>query len=271
MMMLMGSVGRNGRNFRADVIFVQRLLNRVLKSPFVPLKVDGLVGRKTIHAIEYFQLHFAHFLRPDGVVDANGKTWCELNRLSGRSVIREASVLLADIDKKTDSKKIAWGAKVSAEFKKKLLEVSRFLDVSPDYLMACIAFETGETFDASIKNFAGSGATGLIQFMPSTARGLGTSTDELSRMSAITQLDYVMRYFSPYKGRLKTLEDVYMAILYPAAVGKPSSHVLFRDGKKTYTQNKGFDANMDGKITLKEISHKVQEKYAKGLQSGYAG
>jgi hypothetical protein len=137
--------------------------------------------------------------------------------------------------------------------------------------MACMAFETGETFNASIKNAVGSGAVGLIQFMPSTAKGIGTSSDALSKMSAVAQLDYVKSYFTRFKGRLKTLEDVYMAILYPAVVGKSSDHVLFQEGKKTYSQNKGFDANSDGKITLKEISQKVQEKYEKGLLPGYVG
>lgn len=271
MMMLMGSVGRKGRNIRADVIFVQRLLNRALKSPFIPLKIDGLVGSKTIYAIEYFQRNYARFHKPDGVVDTNGKTWSELNRHSKASVIMQASALLAVPDKNLKIEKIAWGAKVSAAFKEKVLEVAHFLDISPDYLMACMAFETGEKFDSSVKNAAGSGATGLIQFMPSTARGLGTTTDALSKMSAVAQLEFVKKYFSPYRGKLNTLEDVYMAILYPAAVGKSPSHVLFHEGKKTYEQNKGFDRNSDGKITLKEISRKVQMMYEKGLQPGYAG
>ena len=38
--------------------------------------------------------------------------------------------------------------------------------------MAVMSFETGGTFDPGIRNAAGSGATGLIQFMPSTAAGL---------------------------------------------------------------------------------------------------
>lgn len=269
--MLMGSVGRKGRNFRADVMFVQRLLNGALKPPFESLKVDGLVGSKTIYAIEYFQRHVARFHKPDGVVDINGRTWSELNRASRESIVTQSSLLLSDVVQDRTAKKIAWGAKVSTAFKEKVLEISLFLDVSPDYLMACIAFETGETFSASIKNAVGSGAVGLIQFMPSTAKGLGTSVDALGRMSAVAQLDYVKRYFTHYKGRLKTLEDVYMAILYPAAVGKSSSHVLFQEGKKSYSQNKGFDANSDGKITLKEISQKVKEKYEKGLLPGYIG
>jgi len=36
-------------------------------------------------------------------------------------------------------------------------------------------------------------------------------------------------------------------------------------------QNKGFDANADKKISLKEISSKVRAMYEKGLSKGYLG
>ena len=45
-------------------------------------------------------------------------------------------------------------------------------------------------------NAAGSGATGLIQFMPNTAEGLGTSTGELAGMSRARQMHYVEKYLS---------------------------------------------------------------------------
>lgn len=48
-------------------------------------------------------------------------------------------------------------------------------------------------------NAPGSGAIGLIQFMPSTAKGLGTSTSALKQMTAVDQLAYVEKYFAPYK------------------------------------------------------------------------
>lgn len=269
--MITGSVGRKGRNLRADVLLVQRLINVAFKTPFVALRVDGLVGSKTIYAIEYFQRHVVHFHRPDGLIEVNGKTWQSLKRYSLTPAVAPSSLLSVNVADRSAAPKIAWGAKVSTAFKDKVLEISRDLDVPPDYLMACMAFETGEKFDSSIKNAAGSGAVGLIQFMPSTAKGIGTSSEALGKMSPVVQLDYVKRYFTPFKGRLKTLEDVYMAILYPAAVGKPSNHVLFQEGRISYTQNKGFDTNSDGKITLKEISKKVRQKYEKGLLPGYLG
>ena len=45
------------------------------------------------------------------------------------------------------------------------------------------AISTGDIFRANIKNAAGSGAVGLIQFMPSTARSLGTTSERLAAMT----------------------------------------------------------------------------------------
>jgi len=133
--------------------------------------------------------------------------------------------------------------------------------------MACMAWESGESFSPSVRNAAGSGATGLIQFMPSTAVGLGTSTAKLAAMTAEDQLNYVYKYFKPYAGRLNNLGDIYMAILWPKAVGKPDSYVLWEKGKQptTFRQNAGLDINKDQKITRKECLEKIEGKLTKGL------
>ncbi|QOH39520.1 SH3 domain-containing protein [Burkholderia cepacia] len=184
---------------------------------------------------------------------------------------------------------IAWGKRVGEEFKAKVMEISEDLRVDPDYLMSCMAFETGETFRPDIRNAADSGATGLVQFMPSTAVGLGTTTDKLSKMTAVEQLEYVHRYFLPSKGRLRELEDVYMHILYPAAVGKPGEYVIAdkyvredsgvikidKNGNKIinkiYAQNIGLDVDGNEKITKTEAASKVREKYEKGMGNDFKG
>jgi hypothetical protein len=168
---------------------------------------------------------------------------------------------------------IAWGKQVTGDFKAKAIVVAKAVEVDVDHLMAAMAFESGESFSPAIKNSAGSGATGLIQFMPSTATGLGTTTKKLSKMSAVEQLDYVQKYFKPYKGKCKTLSDVYMAILWPAAVGKPEAYVLFDKTTQptAYSQNAGLDADKNGKITKKEAAAKVQSKLTKGLKTENKG
>src|SRR2546427_796322 len=117
--------------------------------------------------------------------------------------------------------RLAWGVRVSEKFRTKVRAIAADLGIDLDYLMAAMAFESAMTFSPSIPNAAGSGAVGLIQFMPATAQALGTTTDELCRMTAEEQLDFVAKYFAGRKGQLQTLEDVYMAILWPAAIGKP--------------------------------------------------
>jgi hypothetical protein len=168
---------------------------------------------------------------------------------------------------------LAWGARVSQAFRDQVRTIASGLGCDADHLMAAMAFETGETFSPSIRNAAGSGATGLIQFMPSTAQALGTTTTGLAAMSAEQQLAFVERYFAPFRGKLATLEDVYMAILWPRAVGQPNSYVLFsRSGKpRTYQQNAGLDRDGDGNVTKQEAASVVAAKLAKGRRPENAG
>lgn len=165
-------------------------------------------------------------------------------------------------------RKVAWGSKVSETFRKRVLWIADSLGTNPDYLMACMAWESGETFRSDVKNMAGSGATGLIQFMPSTAKGLGTTTQALAEMTPEDQLQYVYAYFKPYAGKLANLGDVYMAILWPKAVQKPDHYVLFdkRKSPTAFRQNAGLDINSDGLVTRAECLVKVNEKLAKGLK-----
>ncbi len=169
-------------------------------------------------------------------------------------------------DPSVGRRKIAWGSKVSSVFRDRVWWIADTLKVNPDYLMACMAWESAETFSPDIKNMAGSGATGLIQFMPSTAIGLGTTTTKLAAMSAEDQLNYVYKYFRPFNGRLNNLGDVYMAILWPKAVGKADSYVLWDKGSRptTYRQNAGLDVDRDGEITRAECLVKIREKLEKG-------
>jgi len=166
--------------------------------------------------------------------------------------------------------KLCWGKKVSPAFRAEVIKLASDLGCNVNYLMACMAFESGRTFRPDVRNAAGSGATGLIQFMPSTAQALGTSTDALAKMSAVKQLEWVGLYFWNRRGKLKTLSDMYMAILWPAAVGKSEDYVLFdkADAKhpKRYIQNAGLDWNKDGKITKGEATRKVYKVFEEGMR-----
>lgn len=143
------------------------------------------------------------------------------------------------------------------EFRAEVVSLCRRLKWTPahaSWLMACMAFESGESFSPAMKNRAGSGATGLIQFMPATAKGLGTTTDELARMTAVAQLRYVEKYFRPYAAKIHNMFDMYMAILMPKYVTSPMNTVLFNEGTAAYRQNSGLDQNTDGRITKAEAT-----------------
>lgn len=163
---------------------------------------------------------------------------------------------------------MAWGAKVSPTFRDRVAVLAADQGSDPSCFMACMAFESGETFRANIANAAGSGAVGLIQFMPQTAAQLGTTTEMLAKMTPEDQLIFVAKYFAPFKGRLHNLGDIYMAILWPGAIGKPDDWVMFAAGgakPKLYLENKGLDVDHDGDVTRYEALTKIRAELARGL------
>lgn len=160
---------------------------------------------------------------------------------------------------------LAWGARVSQEFRVRVREIAGNLNIDASWLMAVMGFETGYTFSPSIKN-PGSSATGLIQFVSSTAKSLGTSTTHLARMTAVQQLDYVEKYFNQYKGRINNLGDCYMAVFWPAGIGKPDTYVIATSPSSVYNANAGLDANRDGKITRGEAVARVNDSLRRGMQ-----
>jgi len=132
--------------------------------------------------------------------------------------------------------------------------VSSNLGIPSEDLLRAMHFETGGTFSTSIKNPTGS-ATGLIQIIEPTAKSLGTSTAELAKMTREEQMVYVEKYLTPYKGRMKDFGDIYMAIHLPVAIGKSNDYVIYDNQTlrtRAYKQNKGLDANKDGKVTKGE-------------------
>lgn len=159
---------------------------------------------------------------------------------------------------------LAWGASVGPTFRARVVAISARIGFDPSWLMACMAFETGRTFDPAKRN-SSSSATGLIQFMRATAIGLGTTVEALANMSDVEQLDYVEKYFLPYAGRLHTLSDVYMAILWPKAIGVPDSAVIFPAGSQEYLANRGLDVDHDGAVTKGEAAAFVARALAEGM------
>ncbi len=145
---------------------------------------------------------------------------------------------------------------VTQDFKDKVVGICKELDIEPDYLMAVMAWESG--FKPKAKNPIGS-ATGLVQFVEDVAHELNTTTAELANMTGLEQLDYVFGYYYRYKGKLKTIDDVYIRVFEPNGIGMEGSAVIERKGLKGYAGNAALDVNKDGVITKDEAVRPVLE------------
>jgi hypothetical protein len=135
--------------------------------------------------------------------------------------------------------------------------------ITEDDLFRIIEFETGGSW-APDQKAGTSSATGLIQFLESTAQGLGTSTEALAQMTRAEQMAYVQRYLEPYAGRIRNFGDLYMAIHWPAGVGQSDDFVMYREGSREYTANRGLDANNDGIVTRGETMAVVERRVGRG-------
>lgn len=147
-------------------------------------------------------------------------------------------------------------------FEMKVKEVSDKLDVPHEWLMAVMYSES--RFDAKAKNFRGSGAVGLIQFMPGTARDMGTSTNALGALTHTEQLDWVFRYMQMFRnkyGEYENLTDFYLAILYPKARGQGLCYVMYAAPSQAYKQNIGLDIDKDGRVTVGDIDRRMRKLY----------
>lgn len=163
--------------------------------------------------------------------------------------------------KEKNSFKYNWtGEYVTKAFKSKVIYVSESLNVSPDDLMAVMAFES--TLRPDIKNK--SGYVGLIQFGKMAAEELGTTTDELLQMDAIEQMDYVYKHLESKLTGIDnpTLSDLYMAVFAPKRVGLPSNGTVYsrEDNPSAYESNKPLDIDRDGIITVGEATSFVIER-----------
>jgi hypothetical protein len=159
-----------------------------------------------------------------------------------------------------DAQKVDVSTIQDPDFKKKLEKIAGLLGTTSHALLAVMKQESG--VNPAIQNKSG-GATGLIQFMPDTARRLGTTTDELKNMDGVQQLDYVYKYYKMTGVGDGSVGDLYMATFMPKYIGYPDDHVLGAAGDHgfsgaVYRQNKGLDRDHDGKITVGDVKKSVQ-------------
>lgn len=216
-----------------------------------PPGIDGILGDYTSSAIKKAQTDIG--IPADGIPHENF--------ISLLNQVLDANPEFTSKLSKTKESELRSGSNIDVstiqdpDFNKKLDKVAAELGVQSNDLLAIMKQESGVNPKAVNKS---SGATGLIQFIPSTAYKLGTSTEELYKMSAVEQLDYVYKYFKmigvkPGMG----VGDLYIAVFYPAALGHDDNHVISSAGKAVYDQNRGLDRNKDGTITVADVKSSV--------------
>lgn len=132
-----------------------------------------------------------------------------------------------------------------------LTGIAQQIGIDPASLLAVAMKES--TLNPAAVN-ADSGASGLIQFLPSTARALGTTVEALRRMTPEQQAPYILAYLKQAGvGAGSSLDQVYSAVF--AGNASKAGRVLYTtaDGK-AYSDNQGLDLNQDGKITSAEAA-----------------
>jgi hypothetical protein len=141
--------------------------------------------------------------------------------------------------------------KFTKDERKKLRNIAKELEIKPKWLYKVIWIESRLDPKAINKK---SGATGLIQWIPSSAIKCGTTTKELYKMSVSEQLDYVKTYLKlALNGKkVKNFTDLYLAVFSPNAVGKSDSYVIGHKRSRVVSLNKNF-MNKDSTITRKDI------------------
>ena len=151
--------------------------------------------------------------------------------------------------------------KLDQAFLNKVKQISARIGCNYKDLLAIMNSESGLNSRAVNKN---GGATGLIQFMPSTAKGLGTTTEALKEMTPIQQLDYVEKFLvraknsSALKNKAQlTAGDLYALVFLPGRAGR---EVLTTQGEAYYNANSSTDENRDGQITKTDLGNRLMRK-----------
>lgn len=136
-----------------------------------------------------------------------------------------------------------------SEFQARLSQLlEKYPGLDKTQLYKIIDGESG--FNPRARN-ASSLATGLFQFIPSTAAELGYSVDQIRGMSPAEQLDVYDAYLErwDYVGG-----DLGIIQAAPGLYGKPLDTEVYRRGTRAWDLNPGW-RGPDGRITIRSINN----------------
>lgn len=123
-----------------------------------------------------------------------------------------------------------------------------------DYLAATMRAESGLRPEAVNPS---TGASGLIQWMPVTAKRLGTTVEQIRKLGAVEQLPLVEAYYRDF-GAVAP-RDIRVVTFLPndssgrPNAGKPDAAAATVQGEAAYGANAALDSNKDGTITVGEV------------------
>jgi tape measure domain-containing protein len=120
--------------------------------------------------------------------------------------------------------------RIDTKFLQSVAKIAQSVGANPEDLLKTMLYETGGTLSPSARNKR-TNATGLIQFMPATARGLGTNIDALSQMSPQEQLVFVQKYLKQNSRGQKL--DSFRKVLSTVFAGNPNASLGVGDGDIT--------------------------------------
>lgn len=140
----------------------------------------------------------------------------------------------------------------------KLDLVAKNIGTKTDYLLDLIIRESKLNPQAINKNTK---AIGLIQFMPSTLKGMGYNYSDVQNMNILQQLSIIEKYFS-YFSNLNNPISLGLACFYPYALQYlDNDEYIFGSERsikyahKIAMWNSGYDLNKDGFITILEFKN----------------
>lgn len=154
---------------------------------------------------------------------------------------------------------------LSDAFFQGVADISDALGCAPTDLLGVMMAESNVRADA---HNATTNASGLIQFLPSTLRGVGYggSPESFRALDAADQLPYVEEFFQPYaKYGLNSAGRVYQAVFFPKSLemgSSPDTMIAEQGGVNSdvYARNSGLDVDHTGQITVGDLQKAIERK-----------
>ena len=135
-----------------------------------------------------------------------------------------------------------------SEFTASIEKLAKKRGISTSELYKVIQGES--SFNPTARNK--SGATGLFQIMPDSAKELGVSTGQILKMTPAQQVDLYDKYLGRWDYSSKNRLGIMQAA--PAFANREPEAVIYSKGSKAWDQNPGWRELNDGPITVRSIN-----------------